>query len=128
MVNLSVTLVGIVVLRCIRRLHHAAHRLDTERQRNHVEQEHVALRSHQHAEACTAAPRATTWSGLIEHRGSRWNISATGARTSGIRVEPPTSTTASIAAGVELGVGERHSASLERARENGAAICSRARA
>ena len=46
--------------------------------------------------ACTAAPSATTSSGLSSLCGVRPNSSPTSRRTSGMRVEPPTSTTSSI--------------------------------
>ena len=49
--------------------------------------------------ACTAAPSATTSSGFSSLCGVRPNSSATSRRTSGMRVEPPTSTTSSICDG-----------------------------
>ena len=45
------------------------------------------------ASACKAAPTATTSSGLMSAKGSRPNRAATRSRTSGTRVDPPTSTT-----------------------------------
>ena len=63
--------------------------------------------------AWTAAPRATTSSGLSSVCGVRPNSSPTRRRTSGIRVEPPTSTTSSICDVCELGVGERLAAGPE---------------
>ncbi|KAJ1531406.1 hypothetical protein ONE63_000087 [Megalurothrips usitatus] len=47
--------------------------------------------------ACTAAPCATASSGLMECRGSLANSSRSSARTLGMRVDPPTSTTSSTA-------------------------------
>ena len=46
--------------------------------------------------ACTAAPSATTSSGFSSLCGVRPKSSPTSRRTSGMRVEPPTSTTSSI--------------------------------
>ena len=46
--------------------------------------------------ACTAAPSATTSSGLSSLCGARPKRSPTSRRTSGTRVEPPTRTTSSI--------------------------------
>ena len=66
----------------------------------------------------------TTSSGLIEHSGSRPNIFATSRRTIGIRVEPPTSTTASICAGLSFASlsASRHRSSVRST--NGFASCS----
>ena len=64
--------------------------------------------------ACTAAPSATTSSGFSSLCGVRPNSSPTGWRTSGMRVEPPTSTTSSICDGCEAGVGQRLTARPER--------------
>ena len=50
--------------------------------------------------ACTAAPSATTSSGLSWLCGVLPKSSCTRRRTSGTRVEPPTSTTSSMSAGV----------------------------
>jgi hypothetical protein len=55
--------VGIVVLRSIRLGEHAAERLDAERERGHVEQQHVLHFALEHA-ALDAAPMATTSSGF----------------------------------------------------------------
>ena len=49
--------------------------------------------------ACTAAPSATTSSGFSSLCGVRPNNSPTRRRTSGMRVDPPTSTTSSICDG-----------------------------
>ncbi len=53
--------------------------------------------------ACTAAPSATTSIGIeFGVRARARNIRSTVLRTSGMRVEPPTSTTSSISAGVSF--------------------------
>ena len=52
------------------------------------------------ASACKAAPSATTSSGSMSVSGGLPIILATSARTSGTRVEPPTSTTPCTSAGV----------------------------
>ena len=46
--------------------------------------------------ACTAAPSATTSSGLSSVWGFERNSFSTAERTSGMRVDPPTITTSSI--------------------------------
>ena len=46
--------------------------------------------------ACTAAPSATTSSGFSSVCGLARNSASTAARTSGMRVDPPTITTSSI--------------------------------
>ena len=56
---------------------------------------------------CTAAPMATTSSGLTPLCGSLPKYSRTSCWTFGIRVEPPTSTTSSILPGIDARVGQR---------------------
>ena len=56
--------------------------------------------------ACTAAPSATTSSGLSSVCGFRPKYSWTVARISGVRVVPPTSTTSSISDGERVRVGK----------------------
>ena len=66
-----------------------------------------------------AAPTATTSSGLTPLCGSLPKISLTICWTRGMRVEPPTSTTSSISAGLSLAsfsaLQHRPAASLEQA-------------
>ena len=79
--------------------------------------------------ACTAAPSATTSSGFSSLCGVRPNSSSTMRRTSGMRVEPPTSTTSSICDGCSAGVGERLAARGRAcARRSGAISASNSRA
>ena len=75
--------------------------LDAERQREHVEEEHVVLRPLPASKsACTAAPSATTSSGSMSPSGSRPKTFATYARTAGTRVAPPTRITPSSCSGL----------------------------
>src|SRR5437899_1905906 len=57
--------------------------------------------------AWTAAPSATTSSGFNSLCGARPNRSATARRTSGMRVDPPTSTASSICEAVRERCGSR---------------------
>ncbi len=89
----------------------AAHRLDAERQRDHVEQQPVvavAARGCRRARRpARAAPSATTWSGSRSISGGLPKKRPTASRTCGIRVAPPTITTPLMSAGVELRVAQR---------------------
>jgi hypothetical protein len=75
--------------------HHAAQRLDAQRQRGHVEQQHVLDVAFQHA-ALDRAPTATASSGLTSLRGSLPKNSFTLSCTFGMRVWPPTRITSSM--------------------------------
>ncbi len=93
----------------------AAEGFDAERERGDVEQQEIVWwRCDRAGEdlAWTAAPRATTSSGLSSvwgflPRASSSKSSSTSARTAGMRVEPPTMTTSSICSGRDAGVFER---------------------
>ena len=76
--------------------------------------------------ACTAAPMATTSSGLTPLCGSLPKNFLTVSCTSGMRVEPPTSTTSSMSLGVLLRVGERLAHRLHRALDERARSSARA--
>ena len=67
----------------------------------------MSLTSPESTPACTAAPSATTSSGLTPLCGSLPKNSLTTCCTFGMRVEPPTSTTSAISDGLLVGVGER---------------------
>ena len=67
---------------------------------------------------CTAAPTATTSSGFTLRFGSLPNRLRTISCTFGMRVEPPTSTTSSICAGLHAGIGQRLLAGLDGAVQN----------
>ena len=64
----------------------------------------VSSTSPERMPACTAAPSATTSSGFSSVCGLARNSVSTALRTSGMRVEPPTSTTSSICSTRDAGV------------------------
>ena len=76
---------------------HAAERLDAERQRGHVEQQHVLDVALEHA-GLDGGADATTSSGLTPLCGSLPNNCFTTSWTFGMRVMPPTRTTSLISA------------------------------
>ena len=94
--------------------HHAAERLDAERQRRHVEQQnvlHVALQD-------AGLDRGADGDHLVRvHALVRLlaeEVLAPSRCTFGMRVWPPTSTTSSMSFGVEAGILQRRLAGLDR--------------
>jgi hypothetical protein len=94
--------------------HHAAQGLDAQRQRGHVEQQHVLDVALQHAWPWMAAPTATASSGLTSLRGSLPKNSLTFSCTLGMRVMPPTRITSSMSP-LDAGVLDGRAAGLDGA-------------
>jgi hypothetical protein len=96
-------LVGMVVLRSDQLGEHAAQRLDAQRQRGHVEQQHVLDVALQHA-ALDGGADGHASSGLTSLRGSLPKNSLTFSCTLGMRVMPPTRITSSMSLALTAGV------------------------
>ena len=100
----------------MRRVHHAAHGLDAERQRHDVEQQHVrcAGRRARPPARRRRAPRPRR--DRARQCGSRPKSSSHRARApAGCASQPPTRTTSSMSAGAQAGVAQRLAAGAERA-------------
>ena len=100
MEKISLLRVGIVVLRSISGGHHAAQRLDAQRQRGDVEQQDVLDVAAEHARLDRRADghdlvRVDALVGLLADE-----LLLTSSWTAGMRVGPPTRTTSSISSAV----------------------------
>jgi hypothetical protein len=86
-----------------------AHGLQAQRQRVHVEQQQAARRGAVAGQLVGLDRRAQRHRlvGVDAGQGSRPKKAVTAARTAGMRVEPPTSTTPSTSAGFSLRVAQR---------------------
>ena len=101
------------MLRSIRRREHAAQRLDAERQRRHVEQQHVLDVALQHAGLDRGADgddfvRIDALMRLLAEE-----VASPASCTFGMRVMPPTSTTSLISPAREPGILQRLAARLD---------------
>ena len=76
--------------------HQAAHGLDAERERRHVEQQLDPARRPREFRPARPRPARPLHPGFSSVCGRARNSSSTAERTSGMRVDPPTSTTSSI--------------------------------
>ena len=99
--KVSLLVDGTVVLRAISLLV-TPPRVSTPRLRGVTSSRTTEATSPERTPACTAAPRATTSSGLTVMFGSLPVSSLTSCCTLGMRVEPPTRTTSSMSLGASL--------------------------
>src|SRR5438552_2693051 len=91
-VNVSLTLAGIVVLRSVRRVT-TPPTVPIPSDSGTTSRRSMSRRPPERMPAWIPAPRATTSSGSMSTSGGRPKISSIWRRTSGTRVEPPTATT-----------------------------------
>ena len=119
--------VGIVVLRGMIGVEDPARRLDAERERRDVEQQHV-LTSPSSTPAWIAAPTATISSGFTPLCGSLPKISCDLRWTAGMRVMPPTRITSSMSRGsrpASLSAGDTARRGARSGRRTSASSCAR---